>query len=73
MKRILPYLRPYVPRMSLGFAIKFIGTLLDLMIPWMLSTIIDEVIPTRSMQRVLLWGSMMILCSMSFQTGWHPK
>lgn len=65
MKRILPYLRPYVPRMSLGFAIKFIGTLLDLMIPWMLSTIIDEVIPTRSMQRVLLWGSMMILCSIA--------
>lgn len=63
MKRLAAYLRPYLGRMSLGFTIKFLGTLLDLMIPWMLSTIIDEVIPTREFNRVLLWGFLMILCS----------
>lgn len=63
MKRLAIYLRPYLGRIGLGFTIKFMGTLLDLMIPWMLSTIIDEVIPTREFQRVLLWGCMMLLCS----------
>ena len=53
MKRLAAYLRPYLGRMSLGFTIKFLGTLLDLMIPWMLSTIIDEVIPTREFNPVL--------------------
>ena len=39
MKRLAIYLRPYLGRIGLGFTIKFMGTLLDLMIPWMLSTI----------------------------------
>ena len=60
MKRLAIYLHPYLGRIGLGFTIKFMGTLLDLMIPWMLSTIIDEVIPTREFQRVLLWGCMML-------------
>ena len=63
MKRLAIYLHPYLGRIGLGFTIKFMGTLLDLMIPWMLSTIIDEVIPTGEFQRVLLWGCMMLLCS----------
>ena len=63
MKRLAIYLHPYLGRIGLGFTIKFMGTLLDLMIPWMLSTIIDEVIPTREFQQVLLWGCMMLLCS----------
>ena len=33
MKRLAIYLHPYLGRIGLGFTIKFMGTLLDLMIP----------------------------------------
>lgn len=48
MKRILEYVRPYYGAMLVGFAIKFVGTVMDLAIPWILSHIIDEVAPTGS-------------------------
>ena len=46
MKQIIVrYLRPYFPRMGVGFLIKFIGTVMDLGIPYILAYIIDSVIP----------------------------
>ena len=47
MKTIFRYLKPFVPRMSLGLTIKFIGSVMDLLLPWILSYIIDEVAPTK--------------------------
>ncbi len=64
MKRLLAYLRPYVPRMSLGFLIKVFGTLVELAIPWILSHIIDDLIPLGEISPVVVWGCLMILCSM---------
>lgn len=46
--------------MTGGFSIKFLGTITDLLIPWMLSRIVDDVIPARSSSRVFLWGAMML-------------
>ena len=63
MKKLWEYIKPYLPRMSGGFAIKFTGAIMDLLIPWMLSTIIDDVIPTGDMGRVLIWGGLMILAA----------
>ena len=63
MKKLWEYTKPYLPRMSGGFAIKFTGAIMDLLIPWMLSTIIDDVIPTGDMGRVLIWGGLMILAA----------
>ena len=63
MKRILEYVRPYYGAMLVGFAIKFVGTVMDLAIPWILSHIIDEVAPTGSRGTVWLWGGAMALCS----------
>ena len=64
MKRLLKYLRPFLSRMSLGFLIKVLGTLVELAIPWILSYIIDDIIPLGEMPRVVLWGGLMILCSL---------
>ncbi len=64
MKRLaLRYLKPYYGRMGAGFIIKFIGTIMDLCIPYILAYIIDYVIPGGERQPVLLWGSLMIFCS----------
>lgn len=64
MKYILSvYLRPYYGRMSLGFVIKFIGTIMDLFIPYILANIIDNIIPTGSRKLIVWWGFLMIFCS----------
>lgn len=65
MKRLFPYLRPYLPRMILGLAIKFAGTVMDLFLPWILSYLIDEVVPLREEGKILFWGGVMILCAVA--------
>ena len=61
---IMRYLKPYFPRMGVGFVIKFIGTIMDLGIPYILAYIIDTVIPLEDRGLVLRWGSVMVLCSL---------
>lgn len=64
MKKIFTYyLKPYYLRMSLGFFIKFSGTLLDLFLPWTLAYMIDTVVPAGERGQILLWGLFMVACS----------
>lgn len=63
MRRILGYLKPYRLRMALGLAIKFTGTIVELAIPWILSYMIDYVIPLQDAGRIYLWGGVMFLCA----------
>lgn len=63
MKRILEYLKPYAFRMSIGLFIKFTGTLMDLLIPWILSYIIDDIIPTENIPSIFKWGGVMVICA----------
>ena len=64
MKKIAAYyLKPYYLRMTMGFFIKFIGTLMDLFLPWTLAHIIDQVIPTGRKGEIFLWGLFMLASS----------
>jgi len=63
MKRLFVYLKPYLPMMSIGLVIKFLGTMMDLLIPWILAHIIDEVAPKGSISSVFMWGGAMIGCA----------
>lgn len=64
MKQIvLKYLQPYFVRMGVGFLVKFVGTIMDLCIPYILAHIIDSVIPMENRRLILLWGLLMIVCS----------
>lgn len=64
MKKIISfYLKPYYKRMGIGFAVKFTGSIMDLCIPWVLAYVIDNVIPMKSLQKIYLWGEVMIFCS----------
>jgi ATP-binding cassette subfamily B protein len=49
--------------MSLGLTIKFLGTVADLFLPWILAHMIDEVVPQRQIPLILRWGAMMVFCS----------
>lgn len=60
---MLDYIRPYSKRVSLGVFIKFVGTLMDLVLPWILAYIIDSVIPLRDYNQIIFWGVMMVLTS----------
>lgn len=63
MKRLFEYLSPYLPKMTLGLGIKFIGTIMDLFIPWILAYMIDAIVPKRSISLILTWGGMMLGCA----------
>ncbi|MGX7199635.1 ABC transporter ATP-binding protein [Enterococcus nangangensis] len=63
MKLFIEYLRPNFRRMSLGMFIKFIGAIMDLLLPWILAYIIDSVIPTKKIPLVIWWGVAMLACS----------
>ena len=61
---ILKYMKPYFPRMGVGFLIKFTGTIMDLCIPYILAYIIDTVILSRNRGLIFGWGTLMIVCSL---------
>ncbi len=63
MQLILKYIRPHLRQMIFGFIIKFFGTCMDLVLPYILAHIIDNVIPTKAMTPVLWWGVLMLFCT----------
>ena len=64
MKMVFKYLKPYLGRMSIGLVIKIIGTLMDLIIPYLLTHIIDNVIKKNNIYEVLMYGLLMIVCAL---------
>ena len=63
MKKVLEYVKPYTPRMLIGLMIKIFGTLMDLVIPYILSFIIDELVPLGEIRPIIIYGIIMIGCS----------
>ena len=63
MKYIIRYVKPHLPTMAYGFTIKFTGTIMELLIPYILSYIIDEVTPKNDISLVVKWGLVMIACA----------
>ncbi len=61
MKFIFRYLKPHIPLMMIGLLIKIAGTFADLGLPWVLAHILDVVIPTGDINKIYLWGGVMIL------------
>lgn len=57
------YIKPFYGSMMTGFVIKFLGTIMDLGIPYILAHIIDRIIPQKSISLVVLWAGFMLLCS----------
>ena len=65
MKFFIRYLRPHFKVMSIGLLIKTIGTLIELALPFILSHILDNVVPNEGkVSSILLWGGAMIVCAL---------
>ena len=63
MKWTLKYLSPLRSRIFVGTLIKIIGTLAELMIPFLLSYILENVIYSNNVNHILLYGALMAVCA----------
>ncbi len=61
MKFILSYMKKTWLFILITMVIKFIGTFLELLIPYVLEYIIDSVAPQKSLKMVLIWGGVMVI------------
>jgi len=66
MKLIFRYLGRYRGSVILSILVKLMGTMAELMLPYILEHIIDVVVPTGNLRAVILWGLAMfasaVLC-----------
>ena len=69
MRFLIKRLAPYKLRMTVGLMIKITGTVAELLLPVILSHILDKVIKTESIPRVLLFGGLMLLCALVALVG----
>ena len=69
MKHVLKYLWPFRFRMLLGFLIKFIGTIAELFIPFIMTYILDNVIVTGNAKLIIGFGGLMLLCAVIASIG----
>ena len=69
MKRLLSYIKPYGWFIVLTLSIKFAATGMELFIPSLMQTMIDEKVPEGKMAPILILGGLMILCALCALTG----
>lgn len=63
MKLIFRYLAPLKRTIAFGLSVKVLATLLELALPYILSYILDSVVPQGLIVPILVWGGAMILCA----------
>lgn len=63
MKFLAKYLKPFGRRMLLGFSTKVVATLIELLLPLILTHILNNVIAERNMWLIVGYGVIMLLCA----------
>ncbi|MBE6603338.1 MAG: ABC transporter ATP-binding protein [Ruminococcaceae bacterium] len=69
MKLIFNYLRPLKRTVAFGLTIKVFATLFELLLPYILSHILDTVVPRHSLLDILKWGVAMIAAACCAMIG----
>ena len=64
MKRILQYIRPFYWYMAVTMLIKFMGTVMELLIPRLLEIMLDVAVPQGKRSTILFIGGAMLLCAL---------
>ena len=57
------YIKPKIKMIGLGFGIKFIGTVIELLLPWILAVILNSCAPAGDWDMARRLGFLMLLCS----------
>lgn len=60
MKNLLKYVKPHYKAMLIGFIIKITATNFELALPWILSYMIDDIIPKKSIKLIIVFGGIML-------------
>ncbi|MCD8353890.1 MAG: ABC transporter ATP-binding protein/permease [Clostridiales bacterium] len=60
MKFMLSYLKRYKGLVAACMSLKLLGTVLELLLPYVLEYLIDTVAPTENLRLVALWGGVML-------------
>lgn len=67
MKLLFRYLRPVAGRIAIGTVIKFIGSIMDLFLPYILAHLLDVVVPEAKLsgdiRLIFIWGGAMLVCA----------
>ena len=63
MKHLWRRVKACTRPIAVGTLIKVIGTLMDLLIPFILAHILNDVVEGKNLYEILFWGGVMILCS----------
>ena len=63
MKLLFKYLSSMRGLIALMLTVKISASLVELMIPYILGHILDNVVPTHSVRAVVMWGITMVLCA----------
>ena len=69
MKWVFTYLKPLRTRIAIGTTIKVIGTIAELMIPFLLSYILEHVIQRNSAKTIIFFGALMAACAVIASLG----
>ncbi|MDE6790575.1 MAG: ABC transporter ATP-binding protein, partial [Clostridia bacterium] len=60
MKKTLKYLKPYSGIVAWGLVFKFVGSVAELFLPLVLDYIIDEVVPVKNTDMLIILGAAML-------------
>ncbi|MBR6742081.1 MAG: ABC transporter ATP-binding protein [Clostridia bacterium] len=64
MKWVFTYLKKLSKRIAAGITVKIIGTVAELIIPFLLSYILENVIETNDVGKIVLYGAVMAICAL---------
>lgn len=64
MKKLSDYVYKNITTISFGFIMKFIGTISELFIPWLLAYLIDKIVPMNNVTYIVLIGALMIVLAL---------
>ena len=62
---LIRYMSPYKKRIAINAIIKVIATIFEVVLPVILAHIVDDIVPLRSTNLVVVWGIIMIILSIS--------
>ena len=65
MKLIFRYMKPYAKSILLVIVLKLTATVSELLLPYILERLIDEIVPRQQMGQVFFWGFLMVLCALA--------
>jgi len=57
------YIKPLFGTVIVGLVFKFVGSIMELFLPMLLSYIVDDIVPSGSIKMIYICGALMLICS----------